>query len=399
MPTVVVVRLPSKPFDEEVIHAVEKGLNLLDFEPNYETVLIKPNLCSEKIAMITDRRIIYALARYFKNRNCNIIIGENPVINTPSKKLFSSPEIEILRRKTGVEVVNLRFKKFKKVKVLNPILFREIELSEYAVTADAIINVPIMRRHALAGLTLGIKNLFGLVSLRQRYFMHSEGLYKGLIDIAKVLRDKLKLTVIDGIKATIDGGLIPIGMIVMGRDIVATDTIVSYLLGWDPQELELLKYAQEEGIGISNLDQIEVIGITWSEIEALRKGLRKWFRPPMRSIEELVRELGKIEVVLGEACPSCIRSLSVVLSAFSPKDFENSPELAILVGPKAEPVKNKLNIVIGNCLKKYRECGIFVGCCPVYTHDIRVALEYAIGKVKKPIYLWDSLKKFIHSPI
>jgi len=398
---VVVSKVSPKPFDEEVLKAVEKVLKPFGgseaFAEPGDKVLIKPNICSDNLWITADRRVYYALAVLFSNAGCEVIIGENPVIDTPSRKLYESEELKRVAEKAGVKVVNFRFNEFVKVRVPEAKLYGEIELSKYVVEADVLINVPTMRKHGLSGLTLSIKNLYGLVSLRQRYIMHSRSLYWGLIDIAKAVKDKLKLTVMDGILATTNGVLAPIGLILVSTDFVALDTVTAKILGWDPMKLETIKYAYQEKLGEAQVDKIELEGLTWKEVEEYAEKYGKYFEPEWPDLKKLGEELG-VEIVLGEPCPTCERNIAKVLSMFSPEDFKEI-DLAIVVGPKAEPVPGKTNIIVGECLKKYAGEGVFVSFCPAYIYDIKAALEYVLGRKEKPERLWNKLIDLIHNPI
>jgi len=400
---VVASRVSPKPFDEEVLKAVENILKPLGgpeaFAGPGDKVLIKPNICSDNLWITADRRVYYALAVLFSNAGCKVIIGENPVIDTPSRKLYESEELKRVAEKAGVKVVNFRFDEFVKVRVPEAKLYGEIELSKYVVEADVLVNVPTMRKHGLSGLTLSIKNLYGLVSLRQRYIMHSRSLYWGLIDIAKAVKDKLKLTVMDGILATTNGVLAPIGLVLASTDFVALDTVAAKILGWDPMKLETIKYAYQEKLGEADPEKIELEGISWKDVSEYAEKYGVYFESTWPKPEEVAAKLGKVEVISGTPCPTCERNVAKVLSTFKLEDFENSPEIAIIVGPEAKPVPRKTNIIVGECLKKYAGEGVFVGCCPTYTHDIKAALEYVLGKTNKFIRLWDKLLDLLNRPI
>ena len=396
---VVVTKVPLKPFDEEVYEATKKCIDALGgakaFASPGDKVLIKPNICAFNFSMTTDRRVYYSLALIFRDMGCEVTIGENPVINTPSKELFASNEMKRVAEKAGVKVVNFRAHEFVKVRVPEPKVFREIEVSKFIVDSDVIINVPTMRRHALAGLTLSLKNLYGFVSLEQRHIMHSYSLYWGLVEIAKTFKDKIKLTVMDGIYASLNGLMVPIGLIMASSDMVAVDTLTSYVLGWDPTKLETIRYANQIGIGVANLDKIEVEGVEREELEKVRSTVAKHFNPFWSDPREVAERLGKVEVVYGDPCPTCERNVTTILSRYSSKDFEEAPEIAIILGPGAKPVEGKVNVIVGDCLKRYAGKGIFVPCCPVYLYDLKCAIDYAIGKISERVYLWEKLLPLI----
>ena len=390
-----------KPFDEEVFEAVKRGIDKLggvkSFAKPGDNVLVKPNICSNDLHRTTDRRIYYYLAILFRDYGCNVTIGENPVIDTPSKKVFMRNEIKRIAEKSGVRVVNFRFDEYRVVKVPNPKLFTKLEVTKYALEADLIVNVPIMRKHGLSGLTLGIKNLFGLVSLNQRHIIHSRNLYWGLVEIYRLFKDKLRLTVMDGINAALNGTLYPLGLIVFGKNILAVDIVTSYLLGWDPFELETNRYASQMNLGPKGLSEIKIDGISMNEIDKIREITKQYFNPELERLEDVADRLG-IKLVLGDICPTCRRNITKILREFRKEDFKNK-NIAIIAGPGAIPLKDRVNIIIGECLKKYAGEGIFVNYCPTYLSDIKSAIEYAIGRRKERKYLWEGLIQLISNPI
>lgn len=393
MAKVAVVNISPKPFDDEVLDAVERGIDqiggLQAFVKPGAKVLVKPNICSMSLAITTDRKVIWSVAKVLKDYGCNVTIGENPVVDCPSKELFSKPEVLRIAEKAGVKVLNLRADEHVKVKVPNPRLFDELTVSKTALTSDLIVGVPTMRRHGLSGATLSIKNMYGTVSTTQRNIIHRKSLYWGLAEINKVLRPGL--LVMDGINASGDGALYPFGLIIVGDDPVAVDTIASMRMGWEPGELEHIRCAHELGVGEMNPEKIELLGTSIDDIRKAGKELRGKLSRFWKDPSEIASKAKNVELKMGDPCTGCLNNLSTALEGIGPEKLSGAPDMAILIGPNAEPVEGKLNLIIGGCLGKFKDRGIFVDFCPAYGADIKGALEQALGLRDSFEYMWDKI--------
>jgi len=390
-----VVNISPKPFDDEVLDAVKRGIDqiggLQAFVKPGAKVLVKPNICSTSLAITTDRRVTWSVAKVLKDHGCDVTIGENPVVDCPSKELFSKPEVLRTAEKAGVKVLNLRADEHVKVKVPNPRLFDELTVSKAALTSDLIVGVPTMRRHALSGATLSLKNMYGTVSTTQRNIIHKKSLYWGLAEINKVLRPGL--IVMDGINASADGTLYPFGLIIVGDDPVAVDTIASMRMGWEPGELEHIRYAHELGVGEMNPEKIELLGVSIDDIRKAGKELRGKLSRFWKDPSEIASKAKNVELIMGDPCTGCLNTLSMALEGIEHEKLSGAHDMAILIGPKAEPAEGKVNLIIGGCLGKFKDRGIFVDFCPAYVADIKGALEQALGLRDSFEYSWDKILK------
>jgi uncharacterized protein (DUF362 family) len=157
---------------------------------------------------------------------------------------------------------------------------------------DVFISVAKMKTHSIAGLTLSMKNLFGIVPIemyrRQPSDNHRSMLHEGTdfdSRLSKIILDlnmarPIDLAIIDGIMTADRGagpwdqGLTQIkpGVLVAGRDPVATDAVTAAVMGFDPTAPaksapflhgeNYLSLARELGMGTNLLDEIGVVGET-----------------------------------------------------------------------------------------------------------------------------------------
>jgi len=130
------------------------------------------------------------------------------------------------------------------------------------------INVPKLKTHSMTVMTVGIKNQYGLVSHRDRSRDHNTNLHKKLADLYGVIRPDF--TLVDGTVVTIHGHyppealhkmtLVPLNILVGGDDTVAVDTVCARILGYEVEEVGHLREARDMGLGVADLERIDVTG-------------------------------------------------------------------------------------------------------------------------------------------
>jgi uncharacterized protein (DUF362 family) len=137
---------------------------------------------------------------------------------------------------------------------------------------STIISVPKLKLHGGARVTLGLKNMMGVMTPKGS--MHDGRLSKNIADLSSIV--KPSLTVIDGIIAgeghETSGNPVKMDLVIAGMDPVAVDAVGASVMGVSPETVKHLRYAEEKGLGTLDLDQIEVVG---ESIEAVKKRFRR----------------------------------------------------------------------------------------------------------------------------
>ena len=97
-------------------------------------------------------------------------------------------------------------------------------------TCDAVINLPVLKDHGIAGVTLALKNLFGAIHNPNKYHMHTGDPYVADVNMFEPIRRKVRLTVCDALTAQYEGGPSympqwswPFNGLMLARDPVALD--------------------------------------------------------------------------------------------------------------------------------------------------------------------------------
>jgi len=159
-----------------------------------------------------------------------------------------------------------------KMEVMSPVKFAQTDIPDGqsitawqvyqdALTADVLINVPIAKHHSLARLSLGCKNLMGLILEPNR--IHRD-LSQRVADLVSLFRPTL--TVVDAVRVLTDHG--PTGgslndfakmdTVIASHDIVAADAYAATLFDMSGADIAYITAAAEMGLGTLDLGSIEV---------------------------------------------------------------------------------------------------------------------------------------------
>jgi uncharacterized protein (DUF362 family) len=138
---------------------------------------------------------------------------------------------------------------------------QQSEIYDDVLEADVLINVPIAKHHSLAQLTLGMKNLMGVIY--DRPAIH-RNLGQRLADLSS--RVHSTLTVVDAVRMLMNHG--PTGgnlddvrradTLVVSSDIVAADSYAATLFGLRPDDLAYVRAGAQMGLGRSDLNSLKI---------------------------------------------------------------------------------------------------------------------------------------------
>jgi uncharacterized protein (DUF362 family) len=207
-----------------------------------DRVLIKPNVVapfSPDSGAVTNPQIARAIADLVREREAFPTIAESSAVGVDTEDSFAAAGYDRLRD-LGYSVVDL---KRECPQVMLPVEDAH-GLSDFwswgvVLESDAIVNVPVLKTHDQVGLTLGIKNLKGLVNDKTKRDLHVSGVLRGAVDLASAV--KPALTVLDGTTGQeglgpVHGIPVQLGVLLASRDVVAGDAVASSLMGFKTDE-------------------------------------------------------------------------------------------------------------------------------------------------------------------
>jgi uncharacterized protein (DUF362 family) len=239
---------------------VFKALDLIDYKnalAGYDTVLIKVNFITTKTwdtGATTDPIVVEAIIKRLADLPVKVYVVESDATITNADKAFEVTGMKDMCSRNGVEWLNLRYVKDKvTLEVPNGEALKTVTVPRL-VTESAVISAAKLKTHMDTDVTLGMKNMFGLLPDKFKGKYHMKGISKVIVDINTVLHSAL--TVIDGFvgmegNGPIDGTPVPLNLIIAGTDPVATDATAARIMGFNPYEITHIRKAHEKSLGKS----------------------------------------------------------------------------------------------------------------------------------------------------
>jgi uncharacterized protein (DUF362 family) len=308
--------------------AVEKAIDLLggirEVTKKKEKIMLKPNLVAPLPGATTNPEVIKTLAKLLQGAGKQVVIGEGSAAASPfnarGAEVFRTKKAETLKAiqqaafdglgynglasSLGIPLINQHTGDLVQVKVPNAFVFSELTLHRSLTEIDLLCSVPVMKTHALAQVTLGMKNLIGLypgtVYYAVRWLMHDRasevepsGTAVAIVDMVRA--NKLGLVVIDASTAMegngpTEGSPVKMGLIIAGTNPLATDMIAASCMGFKPEEIPTFYWANKAGLTPSRLDEVEVRGENPEQVR------RPFVRPKVYAWKEIRDVWGVKEV-------------------------------------------------------------------------------------------------------
>jgi uncharacterized protein (DUF362 family) len=263
---------------------VSKALKLIkeeikSSEIRNKTVLIKPNLVTDSNPLaVTHVDSIRAVIDFIDQYNPRKLVVAEATASGSTTKAFSRYGYNRL----GVELIDVN-KDNHEIIVLQTIDGKEkkVKVSKTIIDADYKISVARAKTHNCVFCTLTLKNMMGSVQHVDHPWVHGTMerdypeisikkaikrnyvLAKNLVTIIENI--KVDLGVVDGLfgmegDGPVNGSPIFLGTASAGTDIISVDSVMSSVMGFDPHKKGDIYLANEKGMGLINLDNIEVIG-------------------------------------------------------------------------------------------------------------------------------------------
>lgn len=365
--------------------AVQEAINLLGgmrcfVEPG-ETVLIKPNnlLRTYIPGTITSAGVVATLAKLVLDAGGTPIIGENYLPYDPTAPDYATSCDKHYRDAlttlgiADVPLVDLMQDEMVAVEIPGARIFTQTRVAKTALEAHKIIDVPVMKTHDQTQVSLGIKNLKGVIPAAEKKRSHDESVEQAIVDLCMLL--KPALVVIDGTTAA--EGMGPSGgtpfafnLIVAGGNALATDMVGATVMGFDIARIKHLQYGVASGIGPTGLDEITVLG---SPIAAVQR--------PFLTAESVVRaqyeEMG-IRVISENACSGCWAEFRHIYYSLGEERSQLAGTTFVLGHVTELPSLEKV-VILGHCARAVAAAGLYVPGCPPHHTTIEQAAREVDG--------------------
>src|SRR6516225_5486303 len=214
--------LHADQYSDKLDELIYEGLQMFDLKIRGKSVLLKPNIV-EYIPgrpINTDTQLIGAAAEGFLRLGAtSVTVAEGPGHHR---------DTELLLYETGLG---------------------QLWLPRTVLAADFIVSMPKVKTHHWTGVTLSMKNMFGIVP-GSRYgwpknVLHWAGIHECVLDICATVRPHFVIA--DGIVAMegdgpLNGFARNLGTLLLSDDPVTADSLLARMLGFEPN---LIRYIQE----------------------------------------------------------------------------------------------------------------------------------------------------------
>ena len=310
-------------------------------------VLIKPNFVavpeSKLSGAVTRAEVAAAVCEAVKACGAEPFIAESASVGAETEDVIQFCGYSRLREE-GIEVIDLKALEPVRVPVEGRLL-GTVDTWQPVLDADAIITLPVMKTHDQLEITLGMKNLKGLITDACKKRFHRIGVAEGVCELVGLFKPVLEIIDAtwcqEGIGPVL-GDPVHMGLIIGSRDLTACEAAAGRLMGYEPQEVPITREAAARGFGEADAAAIQIRGC----------GIESAARRFVRAAEARLRGVpDDFRLVSGPGtCTGCRNTAVTTLAGLSDKQCLSGKTL--IVGPCNELPEGctpQNTVCMGNC--------------------------------------------------
>jgi uncharacterized protein (DUF362 family) len=251
---------------ESILHS---GLELFHLDLRGKTVLLKPNLV-DYIAgnhVNTHPLLVCAAVECFRRLGAkNVLVGEGPGHQRDTELLLLESGFTDELRHLKVPFVDLNRDEL----IVTPLLatytgMKRLWLPRAVLEADLVVSMPKVKTHHWSGITLSMKNMFGVVPGAKygwpKNILHWKGIQESILDVCATV--PVHFVIADAIVAMEGNGPLnghprPLNRIVLAGDPVAADATCARLMGLDPTRVTHIRIGAQflGNVSTERIDQL-----------------------------------------------------------------------------------------------------------------------------------------------
>lgn len=216
------------------------------------------------------------------------------------KPIFERYKVPVLFNFRDQDMRWVDYRPTARMHVLHKVFPEGIRLPEYFFGKN-IVHLPTVKCHIYTTTTGAMKNAFGGLLNTKRHYTHS-WIHRTLVDLLAIQKEIHSglFAIMDGTTAGNGPGprtMFPVikDFMLASADQVAIDAVAAKMMGFNPMNLEFIRVAHEDGLGVGDPREIEIVGDdisteSWGfrvgDNAASRVGDVMWFGP-LKSIQKL----------------------------------------------------------------------------------------------------------------
>lgn len=245
-------------YDSRLVDVIKRGLTELGLDSRTlrgKAILLKPNLvepAAEAPHINTHPALVRAVIEVFRKFDASeVFVAEGQGHCRDTYYVLEQSGLEPVLDEAKARFVDLNHDDVFTVE--NRLRFTnlpQLYLPQSLRRADFVVSLPKMKTHHWAGVTLSMKNLFGVMPGMcygwPKNVLHHAGIGQSILDIYAAVEPDL--AIVDGVIGMEGDGPImgtpkPAHLLVMGRNLPAVDATAARLMGFDPLRIEYLRHA------------------------------------------------------------------------------------------------------------------------------------------------------------
>ncbi len=243
-----------KSYQDELVAPMVEALREFDLPVRGKTVLLKPNFVGpDPQNRINTHPAVVAAAResFLQLGAERVLLGDGPALDRDTEGIVESMHLREYIGALRECLVDLNLDVPRKTLLrTNASTLKHLYFPETVLGADLVVSMPRMKTHHWAGVTLSLKNMFGVVPGNcygwPKNILHWAGITRSLLDINATVRPDF--AIVDGIvgmegNGPTQGTPKACGVLVLGDDPVAVDSTCARIMGLVPERIEYLSQA------------------------------------------------------------------------------------------------------------------------------------------------------------
>ncbi|MCF8229682.1 MAG: DUF362 domain-containing protein [Bacteroidales bacterium] len=253
---------PAAMFDK----GIESLGGLKSFVKAGDKVVVKPNIgwdvIPERAANTNPQLVKRIVKRCYEAGAKEVFVFDNTCDNWV--KCYKNSGIEDAAKSEGAKIVPGNTENYyQEVEIPQAKKLKTAKVHERILDSDVFINVPILKDHGSARLSIAMKNLMGVVW--DRRFWHRNDLHQCIADYCTFPK-KPDLNIVDAYRVMKRNGprgvsaddVVRVDAMIISPDIVAVDAAATKFYGSEPSEIPYIAIAHEMGIGNMDLDKLKI---------------------------------------------------------------------------------------------------------------------------------------------
>jgi uncharacterized protein (DUF362 family) len=253
-------------YQQELGELILESLREFKLPVQDKTVLLKPNLVGlDPLGVMNTHPAVIAATResFLRLGAARVLVGDGPAMDRDTQAILESVRLREFTGNLRRDFCDLNLDDVEKVILeTRASKLKELFLPKTVLGVDFLVSMPKLKTHHWAGVTLSLKNMFGIVPGScygwPKNVLHWAGIDRSILDINAAARPDF--AIVDGIlgmegNGPIQGTPKAAGLVLFGDDPVAVDATACRVMGLLPEKVTYLARA---GTMLGHLDPTKI---------------------------------------------------------------------------------------------------------------------------------------------